>query len=109
MLVLTILAFAQTKAVTRTITDPNGSPVPGATIRIKGTSTDANGMFKLNVTPKTVLTVSGIGFQAQEFTAGDATNLTISLKQTDASLSEVVVTALGAAHPTTGSISIRIS
>ena len=99
LLVLTILAFSQTREVTGTVTDPKGSPIPGATIRIKGTrtgtSTDAMGNFKLNVTSKTVLTVSGVGFQTQEFTVGDAATLTISLKQIDASLSEVVVTALG--------------
>ena len=99
LLVLTILAFSQTREVTGTVTDPSGTPVPGATIRLKGTrtgtSTDAMGNFKINVSPKAVLTVSGVGFQAQEFTVGDAATLTISLKQIDASLSEVVVTALG--------------
>ena len=99
MLVLSVLAFAQNRELIGTVIDPKGSPVPAATVRIKGTrggtSTDANGVFHLNVSAKAVILVSGVGYETQEFTVNEANNITISLKQTDASLSEVVVTALG--------------
>jgi TonB-linked SusC/RagA family outer membrane protein len=94
-----VLAFAQTREVTGTITDPNGLPIPGATVAVKGvrggTSTDANGKFTIHIAGNALLVVSGVGFETQEFKVGDSPNVTISLKQTDASLSEVVVTALG--------------
>jgi TonB-linked SusC/RagA family outer membrane protein len=94
-----VSAIAQTKEVTGTVTDPKGVPVPGMTVRVKGsragTSTDATGKFKINAPANATLLVSGVGFETQEFKVGDGSNLTISMKQTDASLSEVVVTALG--------------
>lgn len=99
MLVLSVLAFAQTRELTGTVIDPKGSPVPAATVRIKGqkggTSTDANGVFHLNIPARAVLQISGVSYETQEFAVNEANNITISLKQTDASLSEVVVTALG--------------
>ena len=99
MLVLSVLAFAQTREITGTVLDPKGSPVPSATVRIKGlrggTSTDADGVFHIKIPSKAVLIISGVGFVAQEVPAGDGNNITVSLKQTDANLSEVVVTALG--------------
>jgi TonB-linked SusC/RagA family outer membrane protein len=95
----TVLAVAQTKEVTGTVTDPKGVPVPGMTVRVKGsrggTSTDANGKFRINAPAGGTLLVSGVGFETQELKVGDGSSLTISMKQTDASMSEVVVTALG--------------
>ena len=94
-----MLAFAQTRTVSGTITDANGLPVPGATVAVRGvkggTSTDANGKFTIHITGNALLIVSGIGFETQEFKVGDSPNVMIVLKQGNSSLSEVVVTALG--------------
>jgi len=94
-----MLAFAQTRTVSGTITDANGLPVPGATVAVKGvkggTSTDANGKFTIHISGNAQLIVSGIGFETQEFKVGDSPNVMIVLKQGNSSLSEVVVTALG--------------
>ena len=94
-----MLAFAQTRTVSGTITDANGLPVPGATVAVKGvkggTSTDANGKFTIHITGNALLIVSGIGFETQELRVGDSPNVMIVLKQGNSSLSEVVVTALG--------------
>jgi len=85
-------------SVTGQVTDANGLPIPGATIKIKnsksGTTTAADGSFKLNVPANGVLVISGVGFQTVE-TAVSGSTVNISLKQSDQSLSEVVVTALG--------------
>ena len=90
---------AQTTEVTGKVTDPSGSPIPNASIRIKGvrsgTSADANGVFKIRVNPNAVLIVSGIGFETTEIAVGGRTSLTLSLKAANTALSEVVVTALG--------------
>lgn len=91
--------FAQRKEVTGRVTDATGSPVPGATIKIKGVksgvSADANGVFKISVPDNATLLISGVGFETQELVVGNQENLKISLKQTSSALSEVVVTALG--------------
>src|ERR1700761_5364333 len=94
-----VLVFAQDREVTGTVTDANGLPVPGATVAIKGvrggTSTDANGKFTIHVSGNGQLIISGVGFETQELKVGASSNVTISLKQGNSSLSEVVVTALG--------------
>ena len=84
--------------VTGQVTDANGLPIPGATIKIKnsksGTTSAADGSFKINVPANGVLVVSGVGFETKETTVSGST-VSISLKQSDQSLNEVVVTALG--------------
>jgi len=94
-----MLVFAQVKPITGKVTDSKGSPIPGVTIKVKGrkagTSADAEGNFKINVDPTATLIISGVGFETKEVRVGNFENLTISLRQSDASLSEVVVTALG--------------
>lgn len=80
-------------------------PVIGATVYIKGTktgaSTDANGMFALNVPegmkgkPLT-LTIASVGYESLEKIITDFTApLIISLEESSSKLNEVVVTALG--------------
>lgn len=94
-------AFAQTQEITGRVTDAKGNPVPGASIRIKATkkgiSADANGIFKINVAVNTKLVITGVGFDPQEIVVngGETNPINIMLKQTNTSLSEVVVTALG--------------
>ena len=100
MLVLcSVLAYAQSRVVTGTVTDPTGQPIPGASIRVKGartgTSADQNGTFRLNVSSKVSLMVSATGYALKEVSLGESNSLVIQLTQDNKSLSEVVVTALG--------------
>ena len=100
MLVLySVLAIAQSKEVTGTVTDASGQPIPGASIKIKGartgTSADQNGAFHLTIPAKGTLIISATGFETKEISAGDRTSFSIQLGQDTRSLSEVVVTALG--------------
>ena len=86
------MLVAQTGEISGKITDPTGSPIPGATIRIKGskkgTSAGADGSFKLTAPINTVLIVSGIGFEAVEVKASDFSPLSVTLKASDKALSE---------------------
>ena len=89
-------AFAQDRQVTGKIIGADG-PVPGANIVLKGTqtgtSTDANGDFKINVRgANPVLVISAIGFKAQEVIVGNKTNIDLRLDDDATALSEVVVT-----------------
>ncbi|HVS91149.1 MAG TPA: SusC/RagA family TonB-linked outer membrane protein [Mucilaginibacter sp.] len=81
------------------VTDEQGLSLPGATVKVKGTntatSTDANGNFSITVPDKTaVLVVSFVGYNVQQITVGDRTNINISLVAATGSLNSVVVTAL---------------
>src|SRR5579859_416012 len=95
----TTLSIAQSRPITGKITDSKGSPIPGISIKIKGsrfgTSADADGTFRINIPANAVLIFSGVGFETREVKVGSETNLEILMKVSDANLSEVVVTALG--------------
>ncbi|HJT74578.1 MAG TPA: SusC/RagA family TonB-linked outer membrane protein [Chitinophaga sp.] len=86
------------------ITGPDGAPVPGATIMLKSnpsiaTVADGEGQFELNLkgaTAPLVLVVSSMGFAKQEISVTDlGAALSVKLAESNESLSEVVVTALG--------------
>ena len=91
--------FGQTSQVTGRVTDPSGTPIPNATIRIKGvkggTSADANGAFTIRASGKATLIVSAVGFEQTEIALDNRTEVTLLLRPSDLALSEVVVTALG--------------
>ena len=93
--------LAQTTEVSGKITDPTGSPIPNATIRVKstrgasGTSADGMGAFTLKVKSGTDLIISAIGYETKEVRVTGAT-LTVVLNTDSKSLSEVVVTGDGA-------------
>ena len=98
-----MLLIAQEKTVTGTVTDESGSPLSGATVKVKGTniasSTDENGKFSISVSGNaTLLEVTYIGFQTQEV-AIVGTDLTIQLvASSDQGLDEVVVIGYGTAR-----------
>ncbi|WP_316787789.1 SusC/RagA family TonB-linked outer membrane protein [Pedobacter frigoris] len=88
----------QRKPINGKVTDENGQPLPGATIRIKGTqseaTTDELGRFKFNdVQPGATILVSYIGFEDAEVTAQD--QVTITLQRSLSKLDEVQVIAYG--------------
>lgn len=94
--------MAQDRRITGRVTDSNdNSPLPGANVVVKGTQTgmvtDAEGRFFLNVpNGRDVLTISAIGFTAQEVNIGNRTDISISLAPDIKTLNEVVVTGYGA-------------
>ncbi|SHM37253.1 SusC/RagA family TonB-linked outer membrane protein [Chitinophaga sp. CF418] len=85
------------------VTDDKGEPLPGASIRVKGTSfgtaTKANGMFGLTMkegTAHDILLVSYTGYKMQEVKFNsNSGNLKVQLVPGDNRLNETVVTAYG--------------
>lgn len=82
------------------VTDEKGAGLPGVSILIKGsqrgTSTNADGGFQLDVPSATsVLVFSYVGYESKEITVGNQTTINLSLNPESTSLGEVVVTALG--------------
>ena len=87
-------------AVTGQVTSENGESLPGVNVVIKGTirgtSTDTEGMFQLNVpTENTTLVFSFVGYASQEVPVGNRTTLTVQLLPDNKSLNEVVVVGYG--------------
>jgi TonB-dependent SusC/RagA subfamily outer membrane receptor len=101
LLLITTGLLAQKRQITGKVLDPSGSPIPAATIKIKGTATgtsaDFEGAFKLDVSDGNSLIISGIGYEPKEVKVGSSTSLTIQLNTDSRSLSEVVVTGTGTA------------
>jgi len=85
----------QNNKIKGTVVDEKGEPIVGANVVEKGTTnataTAADGEFFLSVSPKAVLQVSFIGYISQELTVGSKKDLTITLKEDNKILDEVVV------------------
>ncbi|RXF68790.1 TonB-dependent receptor [Arcticibacter tournemirensis] len=82
------------------VTDDKGEPLPGATIRVKGsnqaTVSDINGVFNIaNVEDNAVLVITYTGFAQQEISVNGRAEISISLKEDLQALSEVVVVGYG--------------
>ena len=86
--------------ITGKISDENGLPLPGVNVTIKGTkkgtSTDSEGKFKLNVpNTETILIMSFIGYLSQEVAIANRSNIEISLLPDTKALDEIVVIGYG--------------
>ncbi len=87
-------------AISGKVTTTAGEALPGVTIVQKGTSrgttTNIDGNFSLTVPDRTaILTVSFVGYVAQDIPIGSQTTLTVQLKEDAQALSEVVVVGYG--------------
>ncbi|MDR3351294.1 MAG: TonB-dependent receptor [Prevotellaceae bacterium] len=90
----------QTQAsISGRILDANGEPLPGATVRLKGTTkaalTDANGYFYLDAAAQGVLEVSFMGYATKEVPINGRTQLVITLEEDARALDEIVVVGYG--------------
>lgn len=86
--------------VSGTVTDESGVPLPGVNIFIKGTTigttTDVAGRYSLNIEePDAILVFSFIGFEMQEVSVDNRTEINVTLKQDVRALEEVVVVGYG--------------
>jgi TonB-linked SusC/RagA family outer membrane protein len=100
LMVTGINAFAQDRQISGVVTSSeDGSPLPGVNIAVKGTSrgttTGAEGSYKVSVGNSSVLVFSFVGFQTQTVSVVDRTTINVVMKTEIGSLEEVVVTALG--------------
>jgi len=97
-MLIPVLSFAQS-TVTGTVVDAESNdPLQGVHIRVDGTTigvvTDAQGAFRLTADRAiTNLTVSYIGYRAQNIEVGDQIQLTIRLEPGSVDLQPVIVSA----------------
>ncbi|GET31491.1 SusC/RagA family TonB-linked outer membrane protein [Prolixibacter bellariivorans] len=90
----------QESSIKGKVTDSSGSPLPGVTIVIKGTTTgtvtDTNGKYTMaNVSKGSVLQFSFVGMAPQEVTVGDQKEINITMKESAVGLQEVVAVGFG--------------
>jgi TonB-linked SusC/RagA family outer membrane protein len=95
----TFVASAKYKRVTGIVRTESGSAIPGASIKVKntnkGTTTDNEGNFAIEVSEGEILEISAINYEPVEITIGDQSQLSVKLKLTDAVLGDVVVVGYG--------------
>ena len=97
LLATVLIAFFSVNAqreVTGRVTDATGTPLPGVSVNIKGstkgTTTGPDGVFKISAAPDAVIIFTNIGFADKEMTA-DNISLNVVLEQSLRSLTEVVI------------------
>ncbi|MFV7234995.1 SusC/RagA family TonB-linked outer membrane protein [Flavobacterium sp. ZB4R12] len=92
------LTFAQERAVSGTVSDNAGLPLPGVSVLVKGTKsgtqTDFDGKYSIKATSSQVLIFSYIGMKTQEVMASSST-VNVKLTGDALELEGVIVTALG--------------
>ena len=85
--------------ITGAVTDANGKPLEGVSVRIKGSTrgvtTNEKGEFTIHANTGETLQISYVGYFSKEVKVSQSTHLRISLDASDKALSEVVVSAFG--------------
>lgn len=94
------LAFSQQMNVTGKVTDKSdGSPIPGVTIKVKGTAagttTNSDGTYVLQVSGNAVLTFSYVGYDELQIPVSGKSTLNVQLISNNQALDEIVVIGYG--------------
>ncbi|MCU7549731.1 TonB-dependent receptor [Chitinophagaceae bacterium LB-8] len=99
LLFFSIQSFAQTESINGTVTDGEGKPIAGATVKIKGankaTTTKEQGTFSFsNVPGSGTLIISHIAYTTMEAPYTSGKEVIVALKESVAQVDEVVVTGV---------------
>ena len=94
------ISYAQNRAISGTVSDATGAPIPGAAVVVVGNTaigavTDLDGTFKLNVPAGASINVSCIGFADQTIPVGNQTVFNVVLQEDTEFLEETVVIGYG--------------
>ena len=97
---LASLATLQDNVITGTVTEADDVPLPGVSVALKGTTrgtiTDANGSYSINVPDENaVLEFSFVGYATQEIKVGSQRVINVTLSETARLIEEVVVVGYG--------------
>lgn len=105
LMFLSLLFFSQTllaqqRQISGKVTGTSdGSPIPGAVVKVKGktggTSTNAEGNFTISAQTGDILVVSSVAYLTKEVTVAQGNTINVSLNDDNKSLEEVVVVGYG--------------
>ncbi|QEM11476.1 SusC/RagA family TonB-linked outer membrane protein [Mucilaginibacter rubeus] len=88
------IVFNAAKPITGTVTDETNLPLPGVSVRIKGsdkgTATNTNGKYTISAEEGAVLVFNFIGYDQQEVTVGSSSTINVKMKPKANMLNEVV-------------------
>ena len=94
--IFSFTAYAQQKEVTGKVSDANGEPLAGVTVIVKGknrgTTTDAQGNYRISVDANDALTFSYIGYTDYEETVGSKSSMNVAMDEAAEQVEQVVVT-----------------
>ncbi|MGV8092522.1 MAG: TonB-dependent receptor [Mangrovibacterium sp.] len=108
-----LVAQQQPRTISGKVTDSSGSPLPGVTVVVKGTTqgtitaTDGNYSFT-SIPADAILVFSFVGMRTQEMPVAGKTNINVVMKEDAIGIKEVVAVGYGtkAKETLTGSISV---
>jgi len=93
------IASAQEKVVSGTVSDENGSPLPGVNVvergTTNGTQTDFDGRYTISVATGQTLVFSYLGYKDISVAVGAQNNINLQMEEDAQALEEVVVIGYG--------------
>jgi len=107
---LMVPVFAQEHEISGIVTDKSGTPLPGVSVYVEGTTigttTDVDGKYQINAEPESSLKFSFVGFHTESVDVQNQTEINITLIPDVIELSDVVVIGYGVSKKSdiTGSI-----
>jgi len=92
--------FQQQNKITGTVTDKDGTPLPGVNVVVtgttQGTTTDIAGKYSIDIPQGTKsLTFSFIGMESKEISIGTLTQINVTMVESEVGLDEVIVIGYG--------------
>ncbi len=99
-----MIAYTEFRTITGTVTDSQGQPIAGVTVKVKGSAsrslvsiTDQNGFYKIAVDPQAkALIFSFAGYTEVEEIIGSRSVIDVQLKEEISVMEELVITGYGA-------------
>jgi len=97
---LSISVAAQERTVSGKVTDADGKPIPGVTVKVKNTTistmTNVSGVYTITApSSESVINFSHVSYVFQEKKIGTENNIDVSLAAAEKSMEEVVVIGYG--------------